>query len=75
VLDFYTNRYPNYIGFRIDAVRVTDGTLVGIDDKSTGGKGHHQALPRRVPSGGAPYGYCHRQRRIVDATDAGASSQ
>lgn len=36
-----TNPYPpgNYVGFRIDAVRVTGGTLVSIVDQSQAGQG------------------------------------
>jgi hypothetical protein len=104
VLDFHTNRYPNYIGFRIDAVRATDGTLVGVDDKSTGGKGggtHFQVTITPAPNtsqllvdvdfgcGGAATTRHYRVgyrlpgspaetvtvNEIVDAMDAGASSQ
>ena len=40
-LMLYSNAYPpgNYVGFRIDAVRVTGGTLVSIDDQSQAGQG------------------------------------
>ncbi len=40
-LMLYTTPYPsgNYVGFRIDAVRVTGGTLVSVDDQSQAGQG------------------------------------